>query len=420
MQRPARPVPTGRVGVLVSAAVVLAMACGGPDPAVSGPTVLRVALADDWAGLDAVTDAVRTFERDHPGVRVQIRGLPFAQIPEVVSTGGAAGEQFHVAHWHAFAAGAQGLAEPLDDLWEQHLTPQEWLPGALEDVTWEGVRYGVPLDTNALLLLANPDLLAEQGLDIPAAGYTFEDVERLARAVTAGNSGVRAVALPASTWVAYGWARANGGEVVAVGPQGARVTLDDPRVVEALDFLGDLVRDELAFPPPGRNVAGEAFALFRSGHTALHLTGTWDILALADRDVTWQPAVRPLPAGPAAASAGTALGGSSLYVPRGADGPELAFDFMLHLTADATVERFAAEDGRLPARPRTFAAVAALHPEFEQALELLPTASAMRLIAFPQAQAAFTKAVEDIFTGRVDARTALEEAQWAADAAGSR
>lgn len=411
----------GRVArgvALAGAAVMLLGACGAPDGAISEPVVLRVALADDWARLDAVIEAVRTFERDNPGTQVNLRGLPFSQIPDTVRASAEAGEAVDVAQWHAFAAGAQELAEPLDDLWAQHLTADEWLPGALDDVTWQGVRYGVPLDTNALLLLANPALLEERGVDLPAAGTTFADIERLTRAVTSDDGSVRGLALPASTWVAYGWARANGGELVDVDGGEARVTLDAPEVVQALGFLGRLVREELVFPPPGRNVASEAFALFQAGHTALHLTGTWDILALSGRDLGWQPAVRPLPRGDPSTPRGTVLGGSSLYVPRGAPNHELAFQFMLQLTSDRMVQRYALEDGRLPARPRTFEAVASRRPEFRQALKLLHSASVMRLIAFPRAQAAFTKAVEDIFTGRVEARTALAEAQRIATGVG--
>jgi ABC-type glycerol-3-phosphate transport system substrate-binding protein len=42
--------------------------------------------------------------------------------------------------------------------------PEDYLPGAVLDVTWDGQRYGVPLDVNALVLLANGDLLEAAGV----------------------------------------------------------------------------------------------------------------------------------------------------------------------------------------------------------------------------------------------------------------
>jgi multiple sugar transport system substrate-binding protein len=117
--------------------------CGVARP--SDPAVLRVVMADDWATAPVVREVVDDFERDHPGVRVQMQAAPFSRIPELVAAGTGAEQPYDLAHWHAFAAAAAGLAEPLDDRWEAAgLRDEEYLPGALADVVWLGTRYGVP------------------------------------------------------------------------------------------------------------------------------------------------------------------------------------------------------------------------------------------------------------------------------------
>lgn len=408
---------------LVALALVAACAGGAaeqPEERAKGAvtTVLQVLLADDWAKVDAVIDAIRTFERDHPGVRVQMTGAQFSHIPDMALTGGRAGDPVDVAHWHAFAAGARGLAEPLDDLWQGRLSADEFFPGAVDDVTWAGTRYGVPLDTNVLLLMANPRLLNERKVKLPEGAYTFAEVERIARAVTSGGGDLRGIALPSSTWVAYGWIRANGGEIVEVDGTDVRFTLDAPQVVEALGFLGHLTHEGLAFPPVIASSSEDAFSLFQAGRTALHLSGIWDVVASGEEEAGVGTVMLPLPRGARGNTRGTVLGGSSLYVPRGSPNRELAFEFMLHLASDRYALRLAEEEGRLPTRPRTFEAFVAQRPVFATALEQLRLAAVMRLIAFPEAQAAFDKAVEDIFTGRVDAAVALARAQQAAQQSG--
>lgn len=238
------------------------------------------------------------------------------------------------------------------------------------------------------------------------------------RAVTSGSGDVRGIALPSSTWVAYGWIRANGGEIVELDGPAVRFTLDAPEVVEALGFLGRLAREGVAFPPVIAGSSKDAFGLFQAGRTALHLSGTWDAVALSEKGLDWAPVTVPLPRGARGTTGGSALGGSSLYVPRGSPHRELAFEFMLHLTSDRYALRLVEEQGRLPTRPATFEGLVSQHPVLGTALEQLRSASVMRLIAFPEAQAAFTQAVEDILTGRVDAAVALARAQQAAQQSG--
>lgn len=399
-----------------------AAGCGGTsDVSASSRSILRVVMADDWANAPAVVEAVRSFEADNPDVQVQVQGVAFPQIPEVVHTSIAAGDPVDVAHWHAFAAAADGMAQPIDDLWEGTLEPDDYIPGAIEDVTWEGRRYGVPLDTNALILMANPELLERHGLEAPNGPTTFGDIEEIARLVTSDDGSTRGLAVPDSAWFAYGWIRANGGELVHVADDGAvTFTLDAPEVVDALGFLGSLVAEGLAFPPVTRNVPNDAFALFRGGNTVLHASGTWDIAALQRSDDGWQPLVMSMPRGRDGSTVGTVLGGSSLFIPVDVEDRELAFRFMVHLTDDRWALRLAEEEGRLPAQRDVFDDPFFDRPELRTTFDQLGSAHAMKLIAFPEAQRAFVEAYEDILTGRAGAQEALTRAQRLAEASLAR
>ncbi len=401
------------VSALLATLGLLAAACGGggQDP----PTALRVLMTDDWV-TPTFLDAVRDFERQNPGVRIAVDKAPIREMPNTIRAGLSTGSGPDVVQSHAFSAASQGLAEPLDDLWATALDPAEFFPGALEDVTWAGRRYGVPLDTNALVLILNTEMLREAGLERPTAPITFEEFRSLARAVTSPDGARRGMAVPTSTWWTMGWVAANGGELVHVGADGRPTFgLDSGPVVQAVAFLADLVRQGLAFGPRAVDShSSDAFALFQSGTTAVHASGSWDLTELRASPQGAIYKTAPMPRGVTGATEGSAMGGSSMFVPRGSNNRELAFRFMVHVISDGYAIRFAKEEGRLPVRERLFSDPFFQDPELKVFLDQLKTARPETLSAFPDATQAFARAIDQAIREGRDVAEALGEAQRAA------
>src|SRR6056297_601270 len=251
--------------------VVLGTAgCVGAD-AEPEPITLRVLLADDWASAPVVAEVLEDFERARPEVRIHLRGVPFSQVPEVLAAAEQLGQPYDLAHWHAFAAAAVGLAQPVDQRWDDAgLDPEAMLPGAVLDVTWDGRLYGVPLDVNALVLLANDGLLRSAGL----RGEDLRDSRTFARraAELAASPEIdHALVVTASSWSAYGWIVANGGQLLDLAEDGTAAlddrgrptfTFEDPATIEALETLVELVRSGTAPPPLAPDLATSAVASF--------------------------------------------------------------------------------------------------------------------------------------------------------------
>jgi multiple sugar transport system substrate-binding protein len=389
-----------------------AVACGSDGPE-QPTTLLRVLMTDDWVTVPFV-DAVRTFERDHPTVRVVVEKGPIGLLTDAVRAGAGSGAVPDLVQGHAFSAAGQGLAQPLDDLWAGRLDAAEFFPGAVEDVTWAGRRYGVPLDTNALVLLYNADLLRAAGVPEPGPRMTFPEFEALARSLTSPDGRQRGFVVPNSTWWTYGWIKANGGETVDVGADGTpRLSFDAPEVVQSVSFLRGLIEKGYAFPPRAADShTGDAVALFASGTVAIHASGSWDLVTLRQLvpGTNWRVAL--MPTGPAGTTAGSALGGSSMWVPQGAQHRELAFEFMTHLISDTNALRLAKEEGRLPARPRVFADPFFADPDLQVILEQLRTAHPPKLGAFDQPSEQFSSAIESVFKpGGANPQVALRDAQ---------
>lgn len=404
-----------------TALAVLTAACSSnsTDATPGQPTILRVLMTDDWVTPPFVA-AVRDFERTHPGVRVDVDKAPISHMIDTVTAAVKSGASPDVVQAHAFAAAAQGLARPLDDLWAKGapLKASEFLPGAMDDVTWGGRLYGVPLDTNALFLLYDADQLTAAKVTTPPDGpFTFASFETAARALSAPDGSRRALAIPASTWWTYGWIKANGGELLQVDSDGkVRLTLDDPGVVGALDFLARLVRENLAFPPRAADsTSGDALALFREGSASTLASGSWDLAVLKKDEAGARYRSTLLPTG-AQGKGGSVMGGSSMFVPSGSTQEALAFEFMAHLVSDRYALRLAKEEGRLPVRPRVYKDAYFDTPELKAVIEQLPTAGPFKLSAFPEAHDVFADAVDRVLRGGMDAATVMAEAQQRAQA----
>jgi ABC-type glycerol-3-phosphate transport system substrate-binding protein len=378
---------------------------------------LRVLMTDDWGDRPAFLTAVKEFERDHDGVRVEITKLPIRNMADAVRGQVGSGDPADLVQWHAYAAGAQGLAEPVDDLWEQAgMKESEFFPAAVADVAWGGRIYGVPLDINALVLFYRPDRFAAANLDPPGAGTTFADLERYGPALTSPDGSRRMIALANSYWAAFGWVRANGGELVIVEDGTPRFTLDSPPVVDTLSFLSRMVKGGYAFAPAGANSSVDSLALFRSGSTAIHASGSWDLAKLDQENLGTPYGAALMPRAATGATQGTVTGGSSMFVPKGSPNRELAFELMRTVISDEHALRLAKEEGRLPVRPRVYTDPFFDDPALNVVLEQLETARPLFIEAFPEAASAWDAAFNDVLRNGADPATALRAAQDRAEA----
>lgn len=395
---------------------LISAACSSFTHEESSPTTLRVLMTDDWV-TPPFLDAVRDFEASHKNVRVAVDKMPLRGVLNFVK-GASPADLPDVVQAHAYVAAAGGLAQPLDDLWAKRLKTSEFFPGSIDDVTWGGRRYGVPLDTNVVILLYNADHFREAGVSLPNRPMTFPEFEAIARQVTSPDGSRRAIAFGTSTWRIFGWVAANGGEFLKFAPDGKpQFLLDSPEVMGTVEFLSNLVRQGLAFPPRAAETSSaDIYALFESGVTTMHATGAWDAVKLrkSKPGVDYRAAV--MPAGFTGSTSGSAMGGSSLFVPKGSKNRELGFEFMLHLISDRNALRLASEEGRLPVRQRAYQDELFQDPSLKVAVEQLKTARLERLDAYPEALTALRTALDQVLREQMDPRPALMKAQSSASA----
>ncbi|MBM3269789.1 MAG: ABC transporter substrate-binding protein [Candidatus Sericytochromatia bacterium] len=402
----------------LTALALLAAACK-PSRADGGKNVLTVWLAADYAGSPIFADLNREFEEAHEGVRIKLLGVPWEDMPTKVKTAIIGGKPPDIAHQHPFALGAQGFAEPLDDLWRAWGKAGEFLPGALEDATWRGRFYGLPLDINCTVLVYNRDLYREAGLPEPGPDYSFLALQADLGRLTAPARQRYGIGLTTGGWHTYAWIRANGGDLLREDEKGVRATFTDPRTVAAVRYLADLGHKHHFGPTPTSKARDydDATTLFAVGRVAVAYTGPWDFASIRKNAPDLRFGVARFPAGLDGVRRGSVQGGGGLFVPKGAAHRELAFEWMKMATSDKYARRLAREEGRFPVKPHQYK-----DPWFKQDpavrtfIGALPSARPFKLDAYPQANQAFQDAVKEAFYG-ADPAVSLARAQKVAQLA---
>ncbi len=418
-RRPAGDAPAG--GERPAAAVTGAVP--PVNPALVGkPATLTVWLAADYASAPLYQDLVAEFEHAYPGVTVKLLGVPWEDMPTKVKTAIIGGRPPDIAHQHPFALGAQGFAEPLDDLWQAWGAERDFLDGPLSDVTWRGKRYGVPLDTNCTILVYNRALLRAAGVAEPGPGYTFTRWREDLRKLTDPAAGRYGIGLTTGSWHTYAFVVANGGDVMAEQQGRVRATFTEPRTVEAISFLTGLGHRDHLGPTPTTKAKDyeDAATLFTAGKVAMIYTGPWDFATIRKNAPDLDFGVTRFPAGMDGQARGSVQGGGGLFVPLGAPNRALAFEWMKWAVSERYAMRLARELGRYPVRRALYA-----DPFFKQDpavrtfVAALPGARPYKLDAYPQANQAFMDAVKLAFYGGDPAQalaTAERVAQLAIDA----
>ena len=196
----------------------------------------------------ALSELIRKFEAESPGIRVREEILPASTDEQhqfyVINLAARAGD-FDVMDMDVIWVPEFGRAGWLEDLTPQ-VSPAELAPlnPAALQADWVGGRlFGVPWFVDAGVLYYRKDLLDKYGFGSPK---TYAELVDTTRAVLAGEHDPR---LTGFVWqgmqyeglvcAALEFIRGNGGDLLRGDAQSA---LTDPHTLEALEFMNDLIR----------------------------------------------------------------------------------------------------------------------------------------------------------------------------------
>jgi ABC-type glycerol-3-phosphate transport system substrate-binding protein len=395
-----------------------------PNPRISSePVTLNVWLDLDFVATDPLfREMAEDFERAYPNVNVNIHAFVRETMPGKVRTALQVGDPPDLVQGHVFAMAAQGFAEPLDDLWAEWGAQAQFMPQAMGEVTWDGVKYGVPLDIYTLVLIYNKAHFEEAGLPYPDAGYTWRQFAEDAATLTRADGSRYGLGFTVEPWYVFAWLTEAGGDLMTGDAfVGYHFILDAPNNIEALRFLTSMARNGYGPLPTSRPRDYEdARKLFLKGQIAMFFGTPGDIHYIQSQSPDFPLGVTELPETPAGAGAASALGSTGLFVPRGARNRQVAFEFMKWATSDRYALPMARRLGRYPARAwlQTTPHFAG-NPLLKPFLFQLDAARPYHLDAFPEVERAFADAIKAAFYGANPA-DALHAAQEQVEQASQR
>jgi multiple sugar transport system substrate-binding protein len=209
-----------------------------------GAQALTVGVKSEAAGADEIaTTRYQMYCDANTDVAVTFTNRDFD--PATFLTDVAAGQTPDVVRMTREIMGtyiAAGALDPLDQCITDHqIDTAQYYPAALNEVTWNGSIYGIPDSFETRVVLVNDSVIEE-------ANLTPEDVntgdwERLAQIneqLLQNEGGLTRIGFdPKLPEFLPLWARANGTSIIS--EDGLTAQLDDPAVIEALDFASSLL-----------------------------------------------------------------------------------------------------------------------------------------------------------------------------------
>jgi multiple sugar transport system substrate-binding protein len=339
-----------RSAAAIACGLLLALGVAGCAPRPGAPVTLRM-----WAmgrEGEVVSELVRDFEREHPGVHVHVQQIPWSAAHEKLLTshvGGSLPDLGQLGNSWIAEFGTLRALVPLDTLLAASgLGRDDYFGGIWDTNVLDGATLGLPWYVDTRLLFYRRDLLERAGWhEMPR---TWEEWRDCLRAIRRGSGNRRyGIFLPTNEWM----------QPVVLGLQagsplltdhGTRGAFGGPAFRRAFDFYLSLYREGLA-PTLGINEIANLYQEFERGTFAMVVTGPWNLGEFARRlpdslQGAWATAPLPGPDGPGVSFAG----GSSLVMFRDTRHPREAWALLEYLSRPEQQVRFWRLTGDLPAR----------------------------------------------------------------------
>jgi multiple sugar transport system substrate-binding protein len=331
-------------------AATLAVLCVGCSSS-GGPVHLRF-----WAmgrEGEVVTDLVRDFERENPGITVEVQQIPWSAAHEKLLTAFVGGSTPDVSQlgntWlseftalHALQSLVQPLAQSRD------VSAAAYFPGIWDTNVIGGVPVGIPWYVDTRVLFYRRDLLERAGIRTMPTTWSGWRAAMVAVCRSEG-AGHYAIFLPTNEWpqpMILGLQAGAG----LLKDGNTRADFESPEFRRAFHFYIDLFHAGLA-PPVSNNQIANMYQEFARGGFAMVITGPWNLGEFRRRlppelSNAWTTAPLPGPDGPGVSMAG----GSSLVVFRASKHRDAAWKLVEFLSRPAQQLRFYRLTGDLPAR----------------------------------------------------------------------
>ncbi|MDR0885930.1 MAG: sugar ABC transporter substrate-binding protein [Clostridiales Family XIII bacterium] len=281
--------------LLATFMVVSLAACGGKDKSSSGSSdsgskkgsdTLTVAIWDTNQE-SGIKEILADFTAD-TGIKTDVQVTPWAQYWTMLEASATGGSLPDVCWMHAneIAKYAEsGMLLDLDDaIAEQGLDMTKY-PSGIVDLYQnpDGAQVAIPKDIDTIALWYNKTMFDEAGVSYPDDTWTWDTFREAAKKLTKadGSQYGTAFTISENQQTYYNIIYDFGGYVI--NDEKTKSGWDDPKTIEAMDFVADMIKDG-SFPPYTTVSETDQAALFQSGKTAMLPQGSWMVTAMLENE----------------------------------------------------------------------------------------------------------------------------------------
>ena len=394
----------GTIGAIAAAGLI-------PPARAQTPVTIKIAYPawDTSAQQAAVTGIFADYEKQNPGVKIELISLPFPALRQRLVVSARAGDPPDVAYmdgrWVPEMAAPGLLADITPNIGK--LDRADWFVEPWRGATWGGRTYAIPDRIDPWMVYYNTELFQKAG--IATFPKTMDELAAAAVKITGGG--------------VYGWGLIGAKDASLISryinflyafhgdlltPDGKKSAFGQPESVAALRFYTDLlVKYKAAQPSAMANGLNDVNQLFMTGRAGMIIDGPWRQGSLLEQAPNLKWAVAQLP--PVAGKAPRYLTSSWYYALfKGGRNQAETFKFVEFLLKP---ENMAKSVVTLPARKSASRDPRFATPAYKPWVEAIPNAVPFTVTdKFTEIADVVGDAVQQVLGGRADADKAAAEA----------
>lgn len=341
-------------GALTTATVVALTGCGAGGGDSAGPTEITFSYL--WGGEEAkvLEEIIADFNDSQD--EIVVTGVSSPDTQKQLTSMSSSNGSFDISDNFGNTVGAwasKGILAPLDDaIAAEGIDVDDFVPSAMEQMTYDGKIYSLPIAIHSFQLLYNTQLLEEAGVTPPT---TMDELAQAIQKLTKVDDSGKITQLglgsanDSTTLTTLGYAFGGSWD----GEDGP--TPADAGNLEALQWYQDNVVEPVGAEAMATFVSGQGEYLsaqdpFFSGKVAMIIDGEWRSASAAKVAPDFEWGVTAIPAASAELENSTQVTASTLFIPANSKHKEEAATFLAYLVSEKPMEKFAVALGNLAGR----------------------------------------------------------------------
>lgn len=297
----------------------------------AGEETTKIHFANYWSENEIAKGSAYFNESFTPETNLEIvfDYYPFESFTEKMISKIAAGDPSDLVLCNGDMLSAfveKDLILPINDYLEEAGISFDHFYG-IDEWTFDGKIMGLPSWYGAWYFYVNVDLFEEAGIEVPRGEWTFDQLREYAQKLTNPEKGIWGFVNEHSSSPKH-WYPLNGG--APFSDDMSTCTINSPEVVNAMQFLADMIYVDKSTPESSLYASAPADQLFGDGQAAILFGGAWNtgIYRWEKDEINFEWDIIYPPTGPDADKPTTHARSSGMFIPKNAKNPDLSWQVM--------------------------------------------------------------------------------------------